>query len=62
MIGTDKEALSRVIIGSAEKDLKDIKEVFMKRSSVSLEEAVAKETSGDYKNFLLALLGAGEGV
>ncbi|KAJ1406997.1 Annexin repeat, conserved site, partial [Sesbania bispinosa] len=56
-VGTNEDALTRVIVSRAEKDLKDIKEVYYKRNSVHLEHAVAKETSGDYKKFLLALLG-----
>ncbi|XP_061352894.1 annexin-like protein RJ4 [Gastrolobium bilobum] len=57
IVGTDEDALTRVIVTRAEKDLKDIKEVYYKRNSVHLEHAVAKETSGDYKKFLLTLLG-----
>lgn len=41
----------------AEKDMEDIKEHYYRRNSVTLENAVAKETSGDYKDFLLTLLG-----
>ncbi|KAL9675932.1 hypothetical protein QQ045_004140 [Rhodiola kirilowii] len=59
MIGTDENALTRVIVTRAEKDLVMIKDVYYKRNSVNLEDAVAKETSGDYKAFLLTLLGAG---
>ncbi|KAL2491739.1 Annexin D8 [Abeliophyllum distichum] len=55
--GTDEDSLTRVIITSAEKDLKDIKELFQKRNSRPLEHAVAKDTLGDYKAFLLTLLG-----
>ncbi|KAK7271455.1 hypothetical protein RJT34_27379 [Clitoria ternatea] len=55
--GTDEDAITRVIVSRAEKDLKDIKEVYYKRNSVHLEHAVAKETSGDYKTFLLNLMG-----
>ncbi|XP_038689591.1 annexin-like protein RJ4 [Tripterygium wilfordii] len=55
--GTDENGLTRVIVTRAEKDLKDIKEVYYKRNSVSLDHDVAKETSGDYKAFLLTLLG-----
>lgn len=55
---TDEDALSRVIVTRAEKDLKDIKELYMKRNNVSVDEAVARECSGDYKTFILALLGA----
>ncbi|KMT17075.1 hypothetical protein BVRB_2g041320 [Beta vulgaris subsp. vulgaris] len=55
--GTDEDALTRVIVTRAEKDLGEIKELFYKRNSVTLEHAVAKETRGDYENFLLTLLG-----
>lgn len=41
----------------AEKDLKLIKEMFYERTNVTLEDAVGKETSGDYRTFLLALIG-----
>ncbi|OMO51711.1 Annexin [Corchorus capsularis] len=60
MPGTDEDALTRVIITRAEKDLKEIKELFLKRNNVTLHEAVARDISGDYKAFLLALLGAEE--
>jgi hypothetical protein len=56
-VGTDDEALTRVIVTRAERDLNGIKELYYLRNSVSLDHAVAKETSGDYKAFLLALLG-----
>ncbi|XP_054814363.1 annexin-like protein RJ4 isoform X1 [Prosopis cineraria] len=56
-VGTDEDALTRVIVSRAEKDLREIKELYYKRNSVHLEQAVAKEISGDYKNFLLTLLG-----
>lgn len=58
--GTDEDALTRVIVTRAEKDLNEIKEEYYKRNSVSLDQSVAKETSGDYKAFLLALLGKDE--
>ncbi|GLU03523.1 hypothetical protein SLE2022_207160 [Rubroshorea leprosula] len=56
-LGTDEDGLTRVIVTRAEKDLKDIKELYYQRNSVPLEQAVAKETHGDYKAFLLTLLG-----
>ncbi|XP_010424069.1 PREDICTED: annexin D8-like [Camelina sativa] len=59
-VGTDEDALNRVIVTRAEKDLKKISELYLKRNDVSLDQAIAKETSGDYKSFLLALLGHGE--
>ncbi|OIV89623.1 hypothetical protein TanjilG_14794 [Lupinus angustifolius] len=55
--GTDEDGLSRVVVTRAEKDLKDIKELYYKRNSIHLEDAVAKDISGDYKKFILTLLG-----
>ncbi|PWA43931.1 annexin-like protein RJ4 [Artemisia annua] len=55
--GTNEDALTRVIVTRAEKDLKEIMEQYYKRNSVPLDQAVAKETSGDYKRFILTLLG-----
>ncbi|KAL2326400.1 hypothetical protein Fmac_025458 [Flemingia macrophylla] len=56
-IGTDEDAITRVVVSRAEKDLKHIKEVYYKRNSVHLEDAVAMEISGDYKKFILTLMG-----
>lgn len=55
--GADADVLTRVITTRAEKDLKVIKELYLRRTNTSLAHAVAKETSNDYKNFLLALIG-----
>ncbi|KAJ1686802.1 hypothetical protein LUZ63_018192 [Rhynchospora breviuscula] len=55
--GMDEDTLTRVIVMHAEKDLKEIKELFQTRANMTLEQAVAKKTSGDYENFLLALIG-----
>ncbi|KAI4333015.1 hypothetical protein L6164_017872 [Bauhinia variegata] len=59
-VGTDEDAVTRVIVTRAEKDLKQIKELFHKRNSVALEQALAKETCGDYRGLLLTLLGKEE--
>lgn len=56
-VGSHESALTRVIVTRAEKDLKDIKDVYYKRNSEHLENSVAKEFSGDYKKFILTLLG-----
>lgn len=56
-MGTDEDTLSRVIITRAEKDLKEMKELYLERNGRSLEDAVSSETTGDYKAFLLTLLG-----
>ncbi|KAJ3695811.1 hypothetical protein LUZ60_001188 [Juncus effusus] len=56
-LGTDENALTRVIVTRAEVDLKLIKEAYHKRTSVPLDKAIAGDTSGDYERMLLALLG-----
>ncbi|KAF8009937.1 hypothetical protein BT93_J0804 [Corymbia citriodora subsp. variegata] len=58
--GTDEDDLTRVIVTRAEKDLKEIKEEYYKKNSVSLDQAVAKDTTGHYQAFLLTLLGNNE--
>ncbi|KAG5539181.1 hypothetical protein RHGRI_019667 [Rhododendron griersonianum] len=54
---TDEDVLTRVIVTRAEKDLREIKDLYYKRTGESLDHAVTKDTSGDYKAFLLTLLG-----
>lgn len=56
-LGTDENALTRVIATRADVDLKVISEIYQKRNSVPLDVAVSKDTSGDYRSMLLALLG-----
>ncbi|KAL8154335.1 hypothetical protein V2J09_012095 [Rumex salicifolius] len=56
--GRDEDALTRVIVTRAEKNMREIKDLYYKRNSVTLEHAIAKETRSDYKTFLLTLLGA----
>lgn len=55
--GTDEGALTRVVATRAEVDMKVIKEEYHKRNSVTLENAIAKDTGGDYEKMLLALIG-----
>ncbi|THU69813.1 hypothetical protein C4D60_Mb08t18370 [Musa balbisiana] len=56
-MGTDEGALTRVITTRAEVDMKQIKELYYKRNNVTLYSAVKKDTTGDYEDFLLALIG-----
>ncbi|CAJ1963062.1 unnamed protein product [Sphenostylis stenocarpa] len=53
----EEHELSRVIITRAEKDLNEISDLYFKRNGITLQNSVAKKTSGNYKTFLLALLG-----
>ncbi|CAA6659508.1 unnamed protein product [Spirodela intermedia] len=56
-LGTDEEALTRVVATRAEVDLGKVSEAYDRRNSVSLAHAVADDTSGDYQAMLLALIG-----
>ncbi|ONK75534.1 uncharacterized protein A4U43_C03F17910 [Asparagus officinalis] len=56
-MGTDEDAVTRVIITRAEVDMKLIKDGYYKRNSVALDRAIKKDTTGDYEDFLLALIG-----
>lgn len=58
-LGTDEEALTRVVVTRAEVDLKHTKEEYYRRNSIPLDKAIAGDTSGDYETFLLELLGHG---
>ncbi|KAL3633981.1 Annexin Gh1 [Castilleja foliolosa] len=56
-VGTDEGALTRVVATRAEIDMKIIKDEYHRRNSVLLDQAIAKDTRGDYEKMLLALLG-----
>ncbi|XP_008782135.2 annexin D2-like [Phoenix dactylifera] len=56
-MGTDECALTRVITTRAEVNMKHIKEIYYKRNSVRLDHALKKDTTGDYEDFLVALIG-----
>eukprot|EP00252_Welwitschia_mirabilis_P023335 TRINITY_DN656_c0_g1_i1.p1 TRINITY_DN656_c0_g1~~TRINITY_DN656_c0_g1_i1.p1 ORF type:complete len:315 (+),score=55.67 TRINITY_DN656_c0_g1_i1:240-1184(+) len=56
-LGTDEEALLRVVVTRAEVDMQIIKDEYYKITSKTLEHAIAADTHGDYEDFLLALLG-----
>ncbi|CAL0333584.1 unnamed protein product [Lupinus luteus] len=52
-----EDAITRVVVSRVENDMKDIMELYYKRNSVHLEDEIAKEFHGDYKKFILTLLG-----
>ncbi|XP_073294251.1 annexin Gh1-like [Primulina huaijiensis] len=58
--GTDEGALTRVVVTRAEVDMKVIIDEYHRRTSVPLDRAIAKDTTGDYEDMLLALIGHGE--
>ncbi|GAA0149706.1 calcium-binding protein [Lithospermum erythrorhizon] len=56
-MGTNDTTLIRIIVTRAEIDMQYIKAEYHKKHRKSLNDAVHKETSGNYRSFLLSLLG-----
>ncbi|CAF4219276.1 unnamed protein product, partial [Didymodactylos carnosus] len=55
-LGTDEEALNRIIISRCEVDMIQIKEEYSQIGKRTLENHVQSDTSGDYRKLLLELL------
>ncbi|KAH0460839.1 hypothetical protein IEQ34_008414 [Dendrobium chrysotoxum] len=53
----DENALARIIVTRAEKDLQEIKNIYEERANMSLIDAIDNKTSGNYKYFILELIG-----
>jgi len=56
-IGTDDTTLIRIVASRSEIDLGEIKEAFANKYEKSLAEFIQDDTSGDYKNCLLSIVG-----
>ncbi|OQV17308.1 Annexin A7 [Hypsibius exemplaris] len=56
-LGTNHKALIRTVVSRCEKDMVPIKERFQEQYHKSLGSALEAETSGHYRNILLALTG-----
>lgn len=59
-LGTDEDSLTRAIVTRAEIDMKNIKEEYKIRYKTTVNADIIGDTSGDYKNFLLTLVGSAE--
>lgn len=57
-LGTDEDMLTRAIVSRAEIDMTKVRDEYFNMYKSSMENAVTGDTSGDYKRFLLTLLGA----
>jgi len=55
-LGTDDRTLIRTVLARCEIDLGTIKKKFEKLHQKTLDRAVKKETSGHYRNIMLALI------
>ncbi|KAF7824696.1 Annexin D3 [Senna tora] len=56
-LGTDEKSLDRVIINRAEMDMLKIREEYGRMYNSTLDDAITGDTSGDYREFLMTLLG-----
>lgn len=55
--GTDDRTLIRIIVSRAEKDLEDIKAVFLRDHKKTLKKMIQDDTGGDYKKLLVRIVG-----
>lgn len=55
-LGTDDDTLISIIVLRSEIDLRDIMACYHKKFGVTLEEDVAGDTSGDYKQIMMTIL------
>ncbi|XP_062599097.1 annexin A6-like [Saccostrea cucullata] len=58
-LGTDDDTLVRVVVSRCEIDMVQIKEEFQKMTGQTLEQYIADDISGDYRNIILALVVGG---
>uniref|UniRef100_A0A8C1R161 Annexin n=1 Tax=Cyprinus carpio TaxID=7962 RepID=A0A8C1R161_CYPCA len=54
-LGTDEETLVEILASRTNKEIQEIKQVFKQEYKKDLEAAIKSETSGDFRNALLAL-------
>ncbi|KAJ7949327.1 Annexin [Quillaja saponaria] len=57
-LGTDEDSLTRAIVSRAEIDMLKVRTEYAYMYKSKLDDAVIGDTSGDYKDFLMTLLGA----
>ncbi|CAA0808935.1 Annexin D3 [Striga hermonthica] len=57
-LGTDEDSLTRAVVTRAEIDMMKIRGEYFNTYKSSMDNAVIGDTSGDYKDFLMTLLGS----
>ncbi|XP_065571608.1 annexin B9-like isoform X1 [Artemia franciscana] len=55
-LGTDEDALIEILAGCSNEEMEEIAEAYQELYDTSLEDAVAGDTSGDFKSLLVALV------
>ncbi|XP_063424971.1 annexin A6-like isoform X1 [Mytilus trossulus] len=58
-LGTDDDTLVRIVVSRCEIDMVQIKEEFQKLTGQTLEQFVADDLSGDYRNIILSIINGG---
>lgn len=58
-IGTDDDTLIRIVVSRCEIDMVQIKEEFQKLTGQTLEQFIADDLSGDYRNIILSIVTGG---
>lgn len=58
-LGTDEDSLNRAIVTRAEIDLSKVRFEYANMYKSSIDDDVIGDTSGNYKDFLMTLLGKG---
>lgn len=56
-LGTDEDSLTRAIVTRAEIDMMKVRGEYFNIYKSNLDDAVIGDTSGDYRKFLVTLLG-----
>ncbi|GMI90471.1 ANNEXIN 3, annexin 3 [Hibiscus trionum] len=56
-LGTDEDSVTRAIISRAEIDMMKVKSEYLNMYKFNLDDEVIDDTSGDYRKFLVTLLG-----
>ncbi|VDN12004.1 unnamed protein product [Dibothriocephalus latus] len=56
-LGTNDDDLVRLVMAYSEDNLEDVKKVFAEKNGKSLADYIRGDTSGDYKKFLVAVVG-----
>ncbi|KAL0710961.1 hypothetical protein Bca4012_017939 [Brassica carinata] len=56
--GTDEDSLTRAIVTRAEIDLMKVRGAYFNMYNASMDNAIIGDVSGDYKDFLMTLLGS----
>lgn len=55
-LGTDEDALIRIIVGRSEIDLETVKDMYLEKYDVTLKDALDSDCGGDFKRLLIEIV------